>query len=122
MMLMALIRIQRDDTEDGKKTICIVVIVVVAVICVIMAMFVFQDNNKSSLSDNEIAMNHISLSENTLTIRGDIVASAKSYRNCTYHTIGDNLYVTVKPAVTYKRTTKEDRIPPKGHENPQRGN
>jgi hypothetical protein len=30
--------------------------------------------------------------------------------------------VTVKPAVTYKRTTKEDRIPPKGHENPQRGN
>jgi RHS repeat-associated protein len=39
-----------------------------------------------------------------------------------YQPIDYSYSVTVKPAVTYKRTTKEDRIPPKGHENPQRGN
>lgn len=75
-----------------KKLMAIILIVIV---CVIIAVFVIRSGGNRSISYEEIAIDDISLSENSLELNGSILASAKNYKHYKYVIIDENLYITM---------------------------
>lgn len=57
----------------------------------------------TSVSGSEVAFTDIRLENNTLTIHGSLLSSAKSYRKYTYTIEEDTLYLTVSAGMVNRK-------------------
>jgi len=86
-----------------KKSICLVAIALIAIVFVSLFLFARGNDDMTSVSSSEVAFTNILLADNTLTISGSLLNSAKSYREYTYTIESDTLYLTVSAGMINRK-------------------
>lgn len=82
-----------------KRAVCLVAIVLIAIVLVLLFLVARGNNNMTSVSSSEVAFTDIRLADDTLTISGSLLNSAKSYREYAYTIESNTLYLTISAGV-----------------------
>ena len=80
----------------------------VALLVVVFGVLFFITNKNESLSSNQLAIEHISLSNDRLMINGTILSSGTSYRHYSYDRMDNKIQITIFGGLVTKKHSNGD--------------
>lgn len=86
-----------------KKKVILLTVIIGGVVIVMVSIFGYLKFSSHSTPSYEIGFKDISISNNILSIEGDLMSSAKAYKGYTYTIENGNLYITIKSGSVTKK-------------------